>query len=433
MIGAIRERSEPRRAQPQVAIAATVMLAALALALSGAGVAIAAALAVLGAATGLVPLAARTWRALRRHPELVLLVAALALVAAWVIAGLERPGRWVHPPYSFDLPGYPRGLLNQFSYQIYAGPSNPVQGWPWRIGRTPLLPVLLALAAAAAGLVLIADAVRLKLGLQAHTRTPWRQLTAPRNGAVQTAARAVPGVALVVAAAVALIGFAHAYIAGTFFRTLVPLAICGWAALMIGGAPALGAWLALDWDKVGRARESERQRFAAHLHDSVLQTLALIQRQAGDPGAVTRLARRQEHALRAWMAGDTDLAAATLGAALREVAAEVEDEHELAVELTVLGDRKLDHAGETIVAAVREALRNAAVHAPGADVTVFAQLNGGAEVFVRDDGPGFDLDAVPPERRGIRDAIVGRMASVGASAVIESTPGEGTEVILRLS
>jgi phage shock protein PspC (stress-responsive transcriptional regulator) len=102
-------------------------------------------------------------------------------------------------------------------------------------------------------------------------------------------------------------------------------------------------------------------------------------------------------------------------------------------ELTAIGDRPLDSAGEELVAAAREALRNAARYAGGAPVFVFAETTvTGVGVVVRDEGPGFDLEAVPPERRGIRDAIVGRMASAGGVATIESGPGEGTEVALRL-
>ena len=165
----------------------------------------------------------------------------------------------------------------------------------------------------------------------------------------------------------------------------------------------------------------------------MLQTLALVQRQAHDPAAVARLARRQEHELRAWMAGEVELGSETLGAALRAAVAEVEDDAGAIVELT---DPRRPPAGpptEALAAAAREALRNAARHAPGAPIFVFAQASAdGAEVFVRDEGPGFELATVPTERRGVRDSIVGRMAAVGGSAVVESRPGEGTEIALRI-
>ena len=130
---------------------------------------------------------------------------------------------------------------------------------------------------------------------------------------------------------------------------------------------------------------------------------------------------------------EAELTSETLGAALREVVAAVEDEHGATFEVSIIGERSLDAAAEALAAAAREALRNACVHAPGAAVFVFAELSSEqAEVFVRDDGPGFDADAVPAERRGIRDALVGRLAAVGGSATIDAVPGEGTEVALRV-
>ena len=172
---------------------------------------------------------------------------------------------------------------------------------------------------------------------------------------------------------------------------------------------------------------------AAHLHDSVLQTLALVQRQAHDPVAVARLARRQEHALRAWMAGHSDLLSETLAGALRDAVAEVEDEADVTVEVSIIGDSALDDGAQALVGAAREALRNAARHGAGAPIFVFAQITpAGAEVFVRDEGRGFDPATVPAERRGLRDAVIGRMAAVGGSATVESVAGEGTEVALRL-
>src|SRR6202012_3280213 len=155
---------------------------------------------------------------------------------------------------------------------------------------------------------------------------------------------------------------------------LMLIGVGGGAAILIGSPLLIGSLMRLDRDKAGRAREEERQRFAAHLHDSVLQTLALVQRQAHDPAAVARLARRQEHALRAWMAGEADLLSETLVAAIREGVGGGEDEYEVTIECTAIGDRPLEARGEALVAATREALRNAARHAPGAPVVVFAEI-----------------------------------------------------------
>jgi signal transduction histidine kinase len=212
------------------------------------------------------------------------------------------------------------------------------------------------------------------------------------------------------------------------------LVIAAGVALVLGTPLAIGAFMRLARDRAGTAHDRERQRFAAHLHDSVLQTLALVQRQAHDPVAVARLARRQEHALRAWMAGEAELVSDTLVAVVRDAVAGVEDEYGITVEFTAIGDRALDPACEELVAAAREALRNAGRHARGTPVFVFCQTgaDGAVELFIRDEGPGFDPANVPPERRGIRDAIVGRMAFAGGQATVDSVYGEGTEVTLRV-
>lgn len=176
-----------------------------------------------------------------------------------------------------------------------------------------------------------------------------------------------------------------------------------------------------------------RQAVAAHLHDSVLQTFALVQRRIDDPDEVRRLIRRQERELRDWLAGREPLRPDTLGGALQQVVDEVEAELHATIELELLGDRRVDAAVGALIDATREALRNALRHGAGAPVRVVAAMDGPTtEIYVRDEGPGFVLDAVPTQRRGIRDAIIGRMASVGGSAEIDTEPGAGTEVVLRL-
>jgi signal transduction histidine kinase len=288
--------------------------------------------------------------------------------------------------------------------------------------------------AAAGGLVLIADAVRVRLGL--GVSAPWEEMTAAGQDPDRAGMpwRAVAGALLVGWAAFLGIGLAGPYVAGNLGLQLVLLMLVAMAAATVIGTPLLIAALTRrDREQVGGAWEDERRRFAAHLHDSVLQTLALVQRQAHDPVAVARLARRQEHALRAWMAGTAELLSETLAGALRVAVADVEDEHDVTVEVSIIGDRSLDAGGEALVAATREALRNAARHAAAAPIFVFAQIEARAvEVFVRDEGAGFELAEVPAERRGLRDAVIGRMAAAGGSATVESVAGEGTEVALRL-
>jgi signal transduction histidine kinase/phage shock protein PspC (stress-responsive transcriptional regulator) len=183
-----------------------------------------------------------------------------------------------------------------------------------------------------------------------------------------------------------------------------------------------------------RIRSQERAEMAAHLHDSVLQTLALVQRRADDPAEVAALARRQERELRAWLAGRTAAGGAPrLAAALDAAAAEVETDHGVPVEVVAVGDADLDERGLALVAAAREAMVNAAKFAGGGPIDVYAEAEDGRlQVFVRDRGPGFDPDAVPEDRRGVRESIVARMARHGGSARITAAPGAGTEVELVL-
>ena len=191
----------------------------------------------------------------------------------------------------------------------------------------------------------------------------------------------------------------------------------------------------LGAERAARIRSQERAEVAAHLHDSVLQTLTLIQRRADDPREVATLARRQERELRAWLSGDGDRDAdATLVGALQDTAAEVEDTFDATVEVVAVGDRPLDEPATALLAAAREAMVNAArFAAQGGPISVYAEVKDAVtEVFVRDRGPGFDLAAVPGDRRGVRESIIGRMGRNGGSARIAAAPGGGTEVVLRL-
>jgi signal transduction histidine kinase len=189
----------------------------------------------------------------------------------------------------------------------------------------------------------------------------------------------------------------------------------------------------LTEERAARIRSQERAEVAAHLHDSVLQTLAMVQR-SDDPAEVAALARRQERELRAWLAGrPAPGQGGRLASALEAAAAEVEEQHGLPVEVVVVGDRPLDQAHEAVVAAAREAMTNAAKFGGGSPVDVYAESDGRrTQVFVRDRGPGFDAGAVPRDRRGVRESIVGRMERHGGRARITSSPGAGTEVELTL-
>jgi signal transduction histidine kinase/phage shock protein PspC (stress-responsive transcriptional regulator) len=216
--------------------------------------------------------------------------------------------------------------------------------------------------------------------------------------------------------------------------------LSGGAIVVVGAALIAGPWLLRIWqslsdERAERIRSQAHADLAAHLHDSVLQTLALIQRQAHDPRAVIRLARGQERDLRTFLYAEASLpdGAASVAAALREVAGEVEESAGVPVEVVTVGDGPVDEARGALVAAAREAILNAAKHAGTARIDVYAEVDAtGVSVFVRDRGVGFDPAGVSDDRAGIRNSIVGRMARHGGRAEIRSAPGTGTEVELRL-
>jgi phage shock protein PspC (stress-responsive transcriptional regulator) len=190
----------------------------------------------------------------------------------------------------------------------------------------------------------------------------------------------------------------------------------------------------LTVERAERIRSQERAELAAHLHDSVLQTLALMQKRADDPREVAALARAQERELRAWLAGRSPAEGErSLAAALEAAAADVEQRHRVPVDVIAVGDADLDAAGEALVAATREAMVNAAKFGEGSPVAVYAEATDDAlQVFVRDRGPGFDPASVPADRRGLRESVVGRMARHGGRATVTAAPGAGTEVELTL-
>lgn len=195
-------------------------------------------------------------------------------------------------------------------------------------------------------------------------------------------------------------------------------------------------WFAMATDlraeRRERIRSQERAEVAAHLHDSVLQTLTLIQKAAKSPAEVRRLARSQERELRTWLYAGR-LAEGSLGAGLRELAAEVEEAHRTPVEVVTVGDLALDARSTALVAATREAVVNAARHSGAPSIDVYLEVEPAlVTVFVRDRGKGFDASVVPADRHGLSGSVVGRMTRHGGSATVRSAPGEGTEVRLEL-
>lgn len=206
-----------------------------------------------------------------------------------------------------------------------------------------------------------------------------------------------------------------------------------------GLALLCGPWIVrlgrqLTTERAERIRADERAELAAHLHDSVLQTLALIQRRAGSPAETIALARRQERELREWLIeGRQPTGGLTFASALRAIADDVEADHPVAVEVVVVGDVPLDDGGAALVAAAREATVNAARHSGSDAVAVYAEVDDVSLVaFVRDRGTGFDPATVPEGRRGLAESVVGRMERHGGVAEVKSSPGDGTEIVLTV-
>src|SRR3954471_4967095 len=217
---------------------------------------------------------------------------------------------------------------------------------------------------------------------------------------------------------------------GARTSVLAPGAIAG-ALLLIGGPWLWRLALERDAERSARIRSDERSEVAARVHDSVLQTLALIQRHAQEPRRVASLARRQERELRGWLYGDRPLGdQSSLVAALSAVAADIEELHGVRVELASAGDAAPE---EPLVLAAREAMTNAAKFAGVDEIDVYVDVEDDVvSVFVRDRGRGFDRAAVLDDRRGIVESIEGRLVRAGGSAVISAAPGGGAEVELRL-
>ena len=218
-------------------------------------------------------------------------------------------------------------------------------------------------------------------------------------------------------------------------------------ATALGVVLVFGPWIVRLVGQLGderreRIRSEERADMAAHLHDSVLQTLALIQRNTDASSEARSLARRQERELRAWLYddrhradGDADDAPGTLALALDRLTDEVEADHPtVEVAVVLVGDCPLDMRVTALVKAVREAVVNAANHSGASVVSVYVEVDGGrVEAFVRDRGRGFDPAVVDGDRQGIARSIVGRMARHGGRARVLSAPGEGTEVNVEVA
>ena len=261
----------------------------------------------------------------------------------------------------------------------------------------------------------------------------WRQADAAQRARWRTAGSRGPVVVLAGASLVVagLVGFLATRGELQDAREGLVSTVVVVVGLLVLSAPWwLGMAADLREERRERIRSQERAEVAAHVHDSVLQTLALIRKAADDPREVQRLVRTQERELRGWLYAPTAAAEVSLRGALEQAAAEVEEAHGTAVDVVVVGDAPNDPA---LVAATREALVNAAKHAQVQTVSLYAEvLPDRVEVFVRDRGTGFDPAQVPADRYGLAHSVVGRMERHGGRAEVRSVPGQGTEVRLEV-
>jgi signal transduction histidine kinase len=263
----------------------------------------------------------------------------------------------------------------------------------------------------------------------------WQRMAQTSAGQVLTRpawVRGIFGVLLVISGLIGFLGTQNELSAAR-----PGLAAAGITLLGLGviGAP----WLLrlvreLDAERQERGRRAARDEIAARMHDSVLHSLALIQRSAADPHQVQRLARSAERELRNWLDARPQQAKA-LSTELVQVAAEVEDEFGVPIEVVRVGeDLPLGERTLAALQAAREAMLNAARHSGTPGISVYAEAEPDRlSIFVRDRGKGFCLDEIPPDRLGIRQSIIGRMDRAGGTALIRSVPGEGTEVEIQVT
>ena len=321
----------------------------------------------------------------------------------------QRVAQRVDAGVSFSAGVLIMGLMSGVSGQV---PYGGTLSWP--------------LLLAGVGVVLI--------WVQADGRA-WRggsagERPASRGKTIASVARLIGGLILV--------GLGSSWLlASQFGWSGLQPAVAAAAALLAGLTVVAAPWLLRIWSRVRtadreRLRAEARADMAAHLHDSVLQTLALIQRQADDPVAVASLARRQERELRTWLYGE-ETRAQTLKGALEQLRADVEERFPIAVEVICVGDMDLDEAATALMQATGEAVTNAAKHSGASRVDVFAEVDPEqVEVFIRDRGCGFDEATIRQDRMGVKESIRARMERHGGTARIRTAPGEGTEVRLEL-
>ncbi|MGO4102964.1 PspC domain-containing protein [Leifsonia sp. YAF41] len=306
----------------------------------------------------------------------------------------------------------------------------------------PVTEILLGIALLAAGVALVASRLGADIPLAvvipaivvlAGVALAWRQFADIRSGAAQrSSALMVRTLGALVLVAVGILLF---FVTGESpnIWTVVVAAV----SVLLGVGVVIAPWLIrlsddLAEERAARVREAERAEIAAHLHDSVLQTLALIQQKAGPHSDAARLARAQERELREWLFTGSDTTTVDLATELRRIAGVIEEDFPVRFEVVTAGTSP-DDVPDALVAAAREAMLNAARHA-GGSVSVYLETGQtGIELSITDRGPGFSIEDIPDDRLGVKESILGRMRRVGGSATVRRGPGgAGTEILLVL-
>lgn len=377
---------------------------------------------------------------LARHLDLPVTAVRIAFVVLLGFSGLGLmlyAAFWaVLPPQPLDAAQPRRDMVQLLPFAVIGlgvllG-NSLLFGTPTAAGTAGWLVALIALGA---GIIWHqSDPARRQQWSETLPHLPWLVAVVDESGRKAFLLRLIGGGLLV---AIGVIGVVAVYAPSDDLDAVfngVLFALVALAAVGLVVAPVLWrTFNQLRAEREGRIRETERAELAAMIHDQVLHTLALIQRNAADVKTVQRLARGQERTLRNWLYRSTASPAERFAAALEQAAAEVEDTYGITVETVIVGDRETDERVGALIAAAREALVNAARHAGVTSVSLYAEVEPEQlSVFVRDRGSGFDADAVEEHRHGVRGSIVGRMRRHGGRAEIRTAPGEGTEVRLIL-
>lgn len=368
-----------------------------------------------------------------------LLAGAGVLLYAWL---------WVMVPTAEEAAAgdrNPRSVAENFARYLQQDEQRPlVQHGKALLGtREILIGMMLLLAASAVVAQRLGAEINLSLllplaAITAGAVLAWSQLDASRRAGLVAGAGAdrKAGMARLITGLLLVIAGFLLIVSGSISWDVLMAAVLASAAVLAGIALVLAPWAVKYWrafqsERAGRIRQTERAEIAAHLHDSVLQTLALIQNRAGSESEVIKLARAQERELRQWLYADPDKGSGTLADALKGVAAEVEDSFGHPVDYVAVGTAELTVQSSALVQAARAALFNAAQHA-GGQISLYLECRpDAAEVFVRDRGQGFNPDSVPEDRLGLRESIIGRMQRHGGSARVKSSSA-GTEIHLLL-